>query len=214
MNSMQGLGVASAISDAVLGAESEILTQDSVPAPLTRKPAGYGLPCAKCKKYYSADLTACPICHSTERVSPLATSSEVIPAAGSESVALSGDEEALEAERERFLREFKSQVYSSHTQMNAAASFYCGKQENHQSGFEPAAICESCYNQLQQQSDLMLAALHLDLEQATQIVYEAVWSDPSDSGKTYQNAAQALLTELRRRAGMPTVLGPLQPLAH
>ena len=104
MNSMQGLGVASAISDAVLGAESEILTQDSVPAPLTRKPAGYGLPCAKCKKYYSADLTACPICNSTERVSPLATSSEVIPAAGSESIALSGDEEALEAERERFLR--------------------------------------------------------------------------------------------------------------
>jgi hypothetical protein len=60
----------------------------------------------------------------------------------------------------------------------------------------------------------MLAALHLDLNEATQIIYEAVWSDPSDPGKTYLNAAQALLTELRRRAGMPTVLGPLQPLTH
>ncbi len=30
----------------------------------------YGLPCANCKIYYSADLTACPICHCEERVSP------------------------------------------------------------------------------------------------------------------------------------------------
>jgi len=214
MNSMQSFGAAGTITEAVLPAESNILTTESVPGTVTRKRAGYGLPCAKCKTYYPADLAACPICKSTERVSPVATSSEMLPIADDEPIAMSGDEEALEAERERFLREFKSQVYASHTQMNAAASFYCGKQENHQGGVEPAAICESCYNDLQQQSDLMLAALHLDLEQATQIVYEAVWSDPSDPGKTYQNAAHALLAELRRRAGMPTVLGPLQPLAH
>ena len=29
----------------------------------------YGLPCARCKAYYAADLTACPVCKSTERVS-------------------------------------------------------------------------------------------------------------------------------------------------
>jgi len=214
MNSMQSLGAATAISEAVLPAESDILTQDSVPGPVTRKCAGYGLPCAKCKTYYPADLVACPICKSTERVSPVVTSSEILPVGDEEIPVMSGDEAALDAEREHFLREFKSQVYSSHMQMNAAASFYCGKQENHQGGFEPAAICETCYNHLQSQADLMLAALHLDLTEATQIIYEAVWSDPSDPGKTYQNAAQALLTELRRRAGMPTVLGPLQPLAH
>jgi hypothetical protein len=214
MNSMQSFCAAAAMTEAVLPAETDILSTESVPGPVTRKRAGYGLPCAKCKTYYPADLTSCPICKSTERVSPVATSSEMLPIADAEPIAMSGDEQALEAERDRFLREFKSQVYASHTQMNAAASFYCGRQENHQGGVEPAAVCESCYNELQQQSDLMLAALHLDLEQATQIVYEAVWSDPSDPGKTYQNAAQALLTELRRRAGMPSILGPLQPLAH
>ena len=29
----------------------------------------YGLPCARCKAYYAADLTVCPVCKSTERVS-------------------------------------------------------------------------------------------------------------------------------------------------
>jgi hypothetical protein len=45
-------------------------------------------------------------------------------------------------------------------------------------------------------------------------VYDAVWADPSDPGKTYQNAASALLTELRKRAGITAVLGPFQPLKH
>lgn len=28
----------------------------------------YGLPCAKCSTYYSADMTACPVCRFGERV--------------------------------------------------------------------------------------------------------------------------------------------------
>jgi len=54
----------------------------------------------------------------------------------------------------------------------------------------------------------MEAALHIDLKEAARIVYDAVWSDPSDPRKTYQNAAQALLTELCERSGItrfPTV---------
>ena len=116
--------------------------------------------------------------------------------------------------RERFLREFKSQVYASHMQINTAASFRCSKEENHQGAFEPAAVCQDCYDQVRGQMDLMEAALHMDLKEATQIVYDAVWSDPSDPGKTYQSAAQALLTELRNRAGISAVLGPLQTLPH
>jgi hypothetical protein len=54
----------------------------------------------------------------------------------------------------------------------------------------------------------------MDLKEAAQIIYDAVWADPSDPGKTYQNAASALLTELRKRAGITTVLGPFQPLTH
>jgi len=52
---------------------------------------------------------------------------------------------------------------------------------------------------------IMEAALHIDLKEAAQVVYEAVWSDPSDPSKTYQNAAQALLTELRKRSGIVSV---------
>ena len=57
-------------------------------------------------------------------------------------------------------------------------------------------------------------ALQIDLKEAAQIIYDAVWSDPSDPSKTYQNAAGALLTELRKRAGISAVLGPFQPLEH
>jgi hypothetical protein len=53
----------------------------------------------------------------------------------------------------------------------------------------------------------------VELKEAAQIIYDAVWADPSDPNKTYQNAASALLTELRKRAGMTTVLGPFQPLS-
>jgi hypothetical protein len=52
------------------------------------------------------------------------------------------------------------------------------------------------------------------LKEAAQFIYDAVWSDPSDPSKTYQNAAQALLSELRKRAGISVVLGPLKPLQH
>jgi len=55
------------------------------------------------------------------------------------------------------------------------------------------------------------AAMHMDLKDAAQIIYDAVWADPSDPSKTYANAAQALLSELRHRSGIPQVLGPLQP---
>jgi len=32
----------------------------------------YGLPCADCRAYYPADLKACPVCNSVERVPPQA----------------------------------------------------------------------------------------------------------------------------------------------
>jgi rRNA maturation endonuclease Nob1 len=38
-------------------------SESSVP-----KPVRYGLPCAKCKAYYSAEFDACPICSHAERV--------------------------------------------------------------------------------------------------------------------------------------------------
>jgi hypothetical protein len=173
------------------------------------KRSGFGLPCAKCRTYYSADLPACPVCRSNERVST--TAPEIQSTAVCESLP---DPAALEEEREQFLRQFKAQVYASHMQINAAASFRCGMEENHPEGFEPASICRGCYDRLQEQVDVMEGALHIDLQEAAKIVFDAVWADTSDSSKTYLNAANALLTEIRRRAGISTVLGPLQPLPH
>lgn len=184
------------------------------PAPLAPKRTGYGLPCGNCKTYYAADLPACPVCQSTERVSSTAAAVSPDVSSSEQPPDVTLDDAALEEERERFLREFKSQVYASHMQINAAASFRCSKEENHQGGFEAASVCQGCHEQLQERVDLMEAALHMDLKEAAQVVYDAVWSDPSDPSKTYQNAAQAILTELRKRAGISLLMGPLQPLPH
>lgn len=180
-----------------------------VPAEFGPRRTGYGLPCAKCKTYYAADLSACPVCQNKERVSPVAATLPVAPATAEELP----DPIALEEERERFLREFKSQIAASDVEADAAAH-NCTLSENHLGSSAPAGICQGCYDHLQERVDLMEAALHMDLKDASQIVYDAVWSDPSDPNKTYQNAAQALLMEMRKRAGVKLVLGPLQPLPH
>ncbi len=179
------------------------------------KVRGYGLPCAKCKTYYAAELDACQVCQSQVRVKPTSGSAPVGPVAPIlEAAEETPDPDVLEQEREKFLREFKSQVYASHAQINVAESFRCSREENHPGEFEPAEVCKGCYERMQERVDLMEAALHMELKEATQIIYDAVWADTSDTGKTYENAAQALLCEIRKRAGIPTVMGPLQPLPH
>lgn len=169
----------------------------------------YGLPCSNCGTYYGSDLSVCPICKCSERVSPTAAAAPVVV----QPEPLPGVDQ-LEEERERFLKEFKAQLFSAHTQINAAASFRCSLDGNHANGYEPAEVCKSCHDRLQNRADLMEAALHIDLKEAAQVIYDAVWSDPSDPSKTYQNAAQALLTELRKRAGLDLVLTTLHPYKH
>jgi hypothetical protein len=170
--------------------------------------SGYGLPCAKCKTYYAAALSSCPVCKNSERVAP----DSVKVMVGSVTAERTPDPKVLEEERERFLSEFRSQVYSGQMEINATESFRCSKVENHEGSFEPAVVCQNCYDQLRARVDLAEAALLIDSKEAAQLVYDAVWSDPSDPSKTYQNAAQALLNELRRRAGIPSILGPFQTL--
>jgi len=176
---------------------------------LVEKPAGYGLPCAKCRTYYSAQLDACPVCNSAQRVSGR-NQGEV--SAGPEAPP---DGAVLDAERERFLREFKAQLYAAHMQINPTAEANCALAgDGDGASHERASVCKDCYDRLRERADLAEAALHMDLKEATQIIYEAVWADPTDSTKTYRNAAMALLNELRRRAGIASVLGPMQRLAH
>ncbi len=175
----------------------------------TPKRVGYGLPCANCGTYYAADQTVCPICKSPERVSPTA-----IPGVAAPPVESALDPQQLDEERERFLKEYKAQLFTAHTQIDPAASFGCSLEDNHSQNYEPASVCKACYERVQQKADLLEAALHMDLKEAAQVVHDAVWADPSDPAKTYQNAAQALLTELRRRTGIDTVLTTLQPYTH
>lgn len=199
------------------GRATQVARKPSAPPPVaesnsahTVRNAGYGLPCSKCKTYFAADLAACPICKCSERVSPTANAN-VQTALSDEHPP---DSATLEQEREKFLREFKLQVYTEHMQLNAAASLSCSVEANHQGAFEPAEICKGCYDRLQQRVDQMEAALHMDLKEAAQVIYAAVWSDQSDPNQSYQNAAQALLGELRKRAGITMVMGTMQPLPH
>ena len=172
------------------------------------KPVGYGLPCSKCRTYYAANVKACPVCQTTERVAPVAVTPRVAAPLSEETPDLA----TLEAERERFLRDFKAQLLTSQMQVRATAPTHCTRAENHQTGQQRATVCQSCFDHLQERVDILEAALHIDLKEAAQIVYEAVWADTSDSTKTYDNAAHALLNELRKRAGITQTFGILQPL--
>ena len=175
-----------------------------------RKIVGYGLPCAKCHLYYPADLDQCPTCHHKERVLPIAP--RILPKAAQEASDPVPDNALLEAEREEFLRQFKSQLVEAHANALNAPETACRVAENHQGAPASAEVCGRCYERVQERLDACEAALQIDLKEAAQIVYDAVWSDASDPSKTYQNAAGALLTELRKRAGISAAMGAFQPL--
>jgi hypothetical protein len=210
------VGIKKPVSPVVLPSNNDTQTAEraakvnlSHGAQIGPKQTGYGMPCANCKTYYAADLKACPVCKTGERLSPSAVPVRSTVAAGE----LCPDPVELEEERERFLRDFKAQVFASQLPINVGGSLSCTHDENHPGGPEPAAVCQGCYDHLQERVDVLEAAMHMDLKEAAQIVYDAVWADPSDATKTYENAAHALLAELRRRSGVTQVFGLLQPLS-
>ena len=221
-------GLSAALSTAISTPE---LHPAPRPAPEVRsapehKSIGYGMPCSHCRAYYPADMHVCPICKSPDRVSttePAAHAYAVASAASQPASQLTTGAHITGAQitgtqigddRERFLKELKSQAFASHTQINAAATFRCVLEHQHSGASEPAAVCHSCYGEARQQADRMEAALHMDKREAAKIVYDAVWADTSDPNGTYLNAATALLEELRKRAGIGLLLGANQPLAH
>ena len=213
MSSGQSTGSGAAVRTALAPTTETRRTISPARPPLQKpeapsvKPVGYGLPCAKCRKYYAANVSACPVCKSSERVAPTAAI-PCAPAAETQS-----DAAVLDKEKARLLQEFKAKLYAAHTQINTA-SHACAHAKPGDGGHESATVCRTCYERLQARVDVLEAALHMDLKEAAQVIYDAVWADTSDSNKTYQNAAQALLGELRKRAGMKLVLGRMQPLAH
>ena len=204
-----------AAARAVLAKEASARRKDSSsdPSPDSpRKVAGYGLPCAKCHLYFPADLDVCPTCQHNERVSPVVPKAP--PRIAQPAPDPIPDTAVVEQEREEFLRQFKSQLLEAHAKVVNPDEPVCKFREHHSGAPAPADICSGCYERLQERVDILEATLHLDLKEAAQIIYDAVWADPSDPSKTYQNAASALLSELRKRAGMSTLLGPFQALSH
>jgi len=83
-----------------------------------KRQAGYGLPCAKCHKYFPADLEVCPICKGRERVSPVVApkikkpvQSETSVAASSTNVALKQDvKESPKSESSALVRPIETKV--------------------------------------------------------------------------------------------------------
>jgi hypothetical protein len=175
--------------------------------------AGYGMPCAKCRAYYPADMPACPICKARERVAPTAGVQAVAAQSAAAPTPAPSEHAKLLAEEREKLRELKSQIYASQSQVGPS-TFRCALDHNHDGNVEPAAVCHHCYTTASEQAERMEAALHMDTREAAKIVYEAVWADTSDPNKTYLNAANALLSELRKRAGMGPAPGTNQALAH
>ena len=104
---------------------------------------------------------------------------------------------------ERFLLESKLLLCAHTDETDAGHTSLC-MDENHNTRSEYASICLSCYDRLREKLARTEAALLIDLREAAQIVYEAVWADPSptEPSRTYQSAAQALLNELCQRAGI------------
>ena len=170
------------------------------------KRPGYGLPCANCKTYYAADLSSCPVCRSAQRVSPLASLQKIVPA---EQLP---DPKQIEVERERFLSDLNGKILATPlAPEQAAPAAHCTRPEKHLNSAVPATVCQSCFDELQHRIDVLEAALHIDRREAAKIIYDAVWADTSDPSKTYQNAAQALLIELRRRSALTHDFGQLRP---
>jgi len=203
-----------AVVQPAMAKEGSARRNDTTVGPLETapgKPKGYGLPCSKCHLYYPADLDACPTCKHSERVSPVTPKLPVRvaqPKSGS-----IPDKSVIEQEREEFLRQFKSQMMEAHAGVANAPEAVCKFGKHHSGDPATAEICQACYERLQERMDAFETALHMELKEAAQIIYDAVWADPSDPTKTYENAAGALLGELRKRAGIAAAPGPYQPLS-
>jgi hypothetical protein len=216
MNSTQSTqgGAAAKMAESTVQSENETRTDlrpsSAVSGAGLRKSSYYGMPCAKCHLYFPANVDVCPTCNSTERIS--VSASQIIPKVqvAAEHVP---DSAAVEKEREAFLKEFKSQLLEAHAEV-ASSPVICTLSEHHADGAEAASVCKGCYDRLQERVDVCEAALHIELKDAAQIVYDAVWADSSDPTKTYTNAASALIGELRKRAGVSSMIGPFQPLGN
>jgi hypothetical protein len=180
------------------------------------RPTRFGLTCTNCKAFYDSDLPACPICKSVERVPAEEAKAKSAVSPGVRCVAvrdcvadnatgqckpqmqlaLHRDEDG-----ECLLLESSSVLCARTDEIDTGNCSLCILHENQHTQSEYASICLN-YEKLREKFARTEAALLIDLREAAQIIYRAVWSDPAptEPSRTYQNAAEALLNELCRRA--------------
>jgi len=203
-----------------------------------QRPVRYGLPCVNCKAYYASDLPSCPICKCAKRVPATGTEAESTqtlnkPQGGVLQPALRSfiNLDSPRACREKmplagrrnegassFLVESKLLLCTNTDEVNTGISSPDSLAENHKTQQDESGLVCLSYDQQREKlayTEAALAhaeaALLMDLREAAQVIYEAVWADPSpaEPSRTYENAAQALLNELHHRAGMVRLLGPI-----
>src|SRR5436190_6506846 len=179
--------------------------------------ARFGLPCANCKAYYASDLPACPICKCAKRVPATGTEAESTqtlnkPQGGVLQPALRSfiNLDSPRACRGKmppagrrnegastFVVESKLLLCTNTDEVNAGTSSPDILAENRNTQAESVLVCLS-YDQLREElahTEAALAhveaALLMDLRAATQVIYEAVWADPSpaEPSRTYNDAA-------------------------
>ena len=170
-----------------------------------KKPVGYGLPCSRCHAYYPADMH---VLSDLQVAGPCLTDRTGDAFDGfrpCRSPTTSAPQ--IDDERERFLKEIKSQAFASHTQINAAATFraFSSISTTEPLNQPPSAIPATARPASRPTGWKLLSTW--TLKKRAKIVYEAVWADTSDPNTTYLNAATALLSELRKRAGIGLLLG-------
>jgi len=191
-------------------------TADHQPVPEPKR-VGYGLPCARCKAYYAADLSTCPYCQCAERVAP--TEQEIMRPSSALKEEIADPAELRHAEILPGSDEdeplFADSARSDIGEIYTAPIVRCVIGQ-HADEAEPAAVCRSCYSELHERLERIEAALSIETREAAQIIYEAVWADPSptDPTRTYQNAAQAILNEIRQRAGLALFMSTMKPYTH
>jgi hypothetical protein len=182
-----------------------------------QKRVGYGLPCARCSAYYAADLQSCPYCQCRERVS--AAAQEIIRPAIALKEEIATPSELHHGEILPGIDEdeplFATSAHREIGEIYTAPVVRC-EVNQHADDAQPATVCRSCYDELRERMERLEAALSIETREAAQVIYEAVWADPSppDPTRTYQNAAQAILNELRRRAGLSLFMSTMRPYTH
>src|SRR5581483_7687116 len=126
-----------------LARQAVAFQENSLSRDSAEKHAGYGLPCANCKTYYTADLTVCPVCNSPQRVSPVAAFPKIAPA---EQLP---DPKQIQAERERFMTDLNGQMVATPlSPEQATPANHCARPEKHPGSPVPAEICRTCFEDL------------------------------------------------------------------